>query len=50
MDFLSLEKIGANKEVIFIILLILGILMYSTLLFFIWGKLKLKANLEELKM
>ena len=50
MDFLSAEKLNANREVIFIILLILGILVASTLLFFMWGKLKPQANLVELKV
>jgi phosphatidate cytidylyltransferase len=45
-----LEKISENKEIVFIILLILGLLIFSTLLFFIWGKLKPKSNLTELKM
>ncbi|MSQ46182.1 MAG: phosphatidate cytidylyltransferase [Ignavibacteria bacterium] len=50
MDFLNSEKFIANKEVIYIILLILGILIASTILFFVWGKLKPQANLAELKM
>ncbi len=50
MDLFNSEKYLANKEVIFIILLILGLLVTATLLFFIWGKLKPAANLTELKM
>lgn len=50
MNFLNSEKYLANKEVIFIIALILGLLLFATLLFFIWGKLKPQANLTELKM
>ncbi len=50
MNFFNSEKYLANKEVIFIIFLILSILITSTLLFFIWGKLKPNANLVELKM
>jgi phosphatidate cytidylyltransferase len=49
MNFLNSDKFNANKEVIFIVLIILGILITSTLLFFIWGKLKPTANLVELK-
>jgi len=45
-----LDKLSANKEVAFIIFLILGILIFATLLFFIWGKIKPKANLTELKL
>lgn len=44
------DKFLANKEVAFIILLILGILIFSTLLFFVWGKIKPQANLTELKL
>ncbi len=50
MNFFSSEKYIANKEIIFIIALILGILITSSLLFFTWGKLKPEANLTELKM
>lgn len=47
---MNLDKFSANKEVIFIILLILGLLVFSTLLFYIWGKIKPEANLTELKL
>ena len=42
--------LSANKEITFIILLIVGLLVFSTLLFYIWGKMKPEANLTELKM
>ena len=44
------DKLSTNKEVAFIIFLILGILIFATLLFFIWGKIKPQANLTELKL
>ncbi len=47
---MNIDKFLANKEIVFIILLILGILVFSTLLFFIWGKMKPQANLIELKL
>ncbi len=47
---MNLAQFSANKEVTFIILLIIGLLVFATLLFFIWGKLKPKANLIELKL
>jgi phosphatidate cytidylyltransferase len=47
---MNIDKFLANKEIVFIILLILGILVFSTLLFFIWGKMKPQANLTELKL
>jgi len=50
MDFLNSEKFAQNKEVIYLVALIFGILIFSTILFFIWGKLKPEANLKELKM
>src|SRR5689334_17270267 len=50
MDFFGSEKFTQNREVISIILLILGLLITATLLFFIWGKIKPEANLQELKM
>ena len=50
MDFLNAEKFQMNKEVIYLVLLIFGILVFSTILFFVWGKLKPQANLKELKM
>ncbi|MBA2612262.1 MAG: phosphatidate cytidylyltransferase [Bacteroidetes bacterium] len=50
MNFFDTAKYLDNKEVIFIILLILGLLVTATLLFFIWGKVKPQANLTELKM
>lgn len=50
MSFLDAGKFSANKEIFFIILLILGLLVTATLIFFIWGKIKPTANLTELKM
>ena len=50
MNYFNSERYIANKEVIFIIALILSILLTASLLFFIWGKLKPEANLTELKM
>ena len=50
MNWFETEKFTANKEVIYIILLILGVLVTATLLFFVWGLLKPQANLKELKM
>ena len=47
---MNLAQFSANKEVTFIILLIIGLLVFATLLFFIWGKLKPEANLIELKL
>ena len=47
---MNIDKFLANKEIVFIILVILGILVFSTLLFFIWGKMKPQANLTELKL
>ena len=47
---MNLAQFSANKEVAFIILLIIGLLVFATLLFFIWGKLKPEANLIELKL
>jgi len=50
MDYFHSEKFLANKEVIYIIAIILGLLIVATLLFYIWGKINPKANLAELKM
>lgn len=50
MNWFDSEKFAANKEVIYIILLILGVLITATLLFFVWGLIKPQANLKELKM
>ena len=47
---MNIDKFLANKEIVFIILVIAGILVFSTLLFFIWGKMKPQANLTELKL
>ena len=45
----SLEKISENKVLLIVISLIFGILIFSSILFFVWGKLKPQANLTELK-
>jgi phosphatidate cytidylyltransferase len=50
MNLFQSEIYLQNKEVILIITLILGILIFSTSLFFIWGKIKPTSNLVELKM
>ena len=44
------EKYEANKEVIFIILLIVALLVTASVLFFVWGKIKPEADLKELKL
>jgi phosphatidate cytidylyltransferase len=49
MNLFYSEKFAANKEIIYIILLILGVLITATLFFFIWGKIRPKENLHELK-
>lgn len=50
MNWFHSELYINNKEVIYIIFLILGILITATLLFFLWGLVKPQANLKELKM
>ena len=50
MHFLQSDKFDQNKEVIILIGIILGILVFATVLFFIWGKLKPTNQLKELKM
>ncbi len=45
----SLEKFEQNKELLYVIALIFGLLVFATLLFFIWGKIKPDAKLGELK-
>ncbi len=50
MGFFESSAYLENKEVFFIVFLILGILIFSTLLFFIWGAISPKSNLKELKM
>ena len=45
----SIEKFQQNPELFWVIGLIFGILVFATLLFFIWGKLKPEAKLKELK-
>jgi phosphatidate cytidylyltransferase len=49
MKFLDLDTYVQNKEVIILIGIILGVLMFATLLFFIMGKIKQTAQLDELK-
>lgn len=50
MEFFQSTAYLENKEVFFIVFLILGILIFSTLLFFIWGAISPNSNLTELKM
>ena len=50
MKFLGITNYAQNKEVITIIAIILGILIFSTVLFYVIGKLNSKAKLDELKM
>lgn len=50
MEFFESSAYIDNKEVFFIVFLILGILIFSTLLFFVWGKVSPASNLTELKM
>ena len=47
---MNLSLLSANKEITFIILLILGLLIFATTLFYIWGRVKPETNLIELKM
>lgn len=49
MSFFNSEKFIANKEVIIIVALIISLLLTASILFFVWGKLRPKANLTELK-
>ena len=50
MNFLRIDKYVQNKEVLIIIGIILGILVFATILFFILGKLKPGDKIDELKM
>ena len=50
MHFLQSDKFEQNKEVIILISIILGILVFATVLFFIWGRIKPTNQLKELKM
>lgn len=50
MKFLGITNYAQNKEVITIIAIILGILIFSTVLFYVIGKLNSNAKLDELKM
>lgn len=45
----EIEKFSANPEIMLVVGLIFGVLVFATLLFFIWGKIKPQANLTELK-
>jgi phosphatidate cytidylyltransferase len=49
MKIFFFEKFSENPEVMTVVLLIFGILIFASALFFIWGKLKPQANLTELK-
>jgi phosphatidate cytidylyltransferase len=50
MNFLKINNYVQNKEVIIIIGIILGILVFATVLFYVLGLLNPNAKLEELKM
>ena len=45
----SIEKFQQNQELFIVVVLIFGILIFATSLFFIWGKIKPETNLQELK-
>jgi phosphatidate cytidylyltransferase len=45
----EIEKFSQNPEIMLVVGLIFGVLVFATLLFFIWGKVKPEANLKELK-
>jgi phosphatidate cytidylyltransferase len=45
----NIGKFSVNPEVMLVVGLIFGILVFATLLFFIWGKIKPESNLTELK-
>ncbi len=46
---MNLTRFNLNSELLSIILLIFGLLIFATVLFFVWGKIKPQANLTELK-
>ena len=50
MNFLRFDKYVQNKEVLILIGIILGILIFATILFFVLGKLKPSEKIHELKM
>ena len=50
MNILRFDKYVQNKEVLIIIGIILGILVFATILFFILGKLRPGDKVQELKM
>jgi phosphatidate cytidylyltransferase len=50
MNILRFDKYVQNKEVLIIIAIILGILVFATILFFILGKLRPGDKVQELKM
>lgn len=45
----EIDKFSKNPEIMLVVGLIFGVLVFATLLFFIWGKIKPEANLKELK-
>ena len=45
----SLEKFKVNNELLIVVGLIFGLLIFATLLFYVWGIIKPQANLKELK-
>jgi phosphatidate cytidylyltransferase len=50
MEILRLERFISEPEIITVISLILGILVFATTLFWTWGFLRPQANLAELKL
>ena len=44
---MNLAQFSANKEVTFIILLIIGLLVFATLLFFYLGKIKTRGKFNR---
>lgn len=49
MDYFLHNKLFIEKELLIMVVLIFGILVFATLLFFVLGKIKPNANLSELK-
>lgn len=49
-QFLQSDKFEQNKEVMILIGIILGVLVFATILFYILGKVKPGAQVKELKM
>jgi phosphatidate cytidylyltransferase len=45
----EIDKFSQNPEIMLVVGLIFGVLIFATLLFFTWGLIKPEANLKELK-